>query len=142
MTIAAEKQPCLTQVLLSSRRCYTFFSIKTQKLKKIIITRQALRSAETKEPSRQQHCVLGSNRHAGGGENAQLAEQCGGRTSAGTLCESTGAQNVGVLHRPGAAGPAAPPLLGEVGPGVEPRVLAAAPRIWVDIAGIGNEPSN
>lgn len=109
MTIAAEKQPCLTQVLLSSRRCYTFFSIKTQKLKKIIITRQALRSAETKEPSRQQHCVLGSNRHAGGGENAQLAEQCGGRTSAGTLCESTGAQNVGVLHRPGAAGPAAPP---------------------------------
>lgn len=62
-----------------------------------------------KGTSRQQHCA--------GWQNAQLVKQCGGRTSAGTLCYSAGARNSSFLHWQGAFGPSAPRFQAGIGKG-------------------------
>jgi len=90
MTIAAEKLPCCTQVLLSSHRCYTFFfcSIKTPYISKEKIRRK-------KRGKRQSSRDKGAKPPAAlRWGNAQLVKQSGGRTSAGPWCDSAGVQNV------------------------------------------------
>lgn len=117
-----------------------FFQLKTHKLKKIM--RRALCSAETKEQA--VSGIVPGTLAALGGKTLSWSNNAAAEHLQG-LCVTALVQ--GTFDFCIGEGPSVPLLpslpprpRGEVGPGLERWPLAAAPRVGVDGAGIGNEP--